>query len=448
MINAEIVSHPCSTSLKRYAMYNDTCKKFERNSMFNEAHSASNRFLLFSHLRNTIMIDSSFINRDFSDEGQFSLQILNQNKIENYIYSLDVLLEYLSKECQLSHNIIQRLHAQMNSTGHLIENGILQDIQQWTHLTDQMFHCETKIAIETVNNKKSLFDSESLADLHEEAYYIISYNIDQFGINLISDFQVIERINKDSIHSVLAAIKNEIIWFHSAKKSLPKDLDSCEVVFNSYSSGLFFHEFLGHFLETDHFYRSPLNRGKIWKFSRKLTIFENYRTLESFDDNGDPITKNIPLIRNGEILHLLSSRSDQQHSHNTGNGRRENLKMPVFTRMRSMFVQPGRTSEENHIKTINKGIYIHKIGMGEVNIFTGDFSVEVSQASLIESGKFTAPLEPFHLYLDIRHFFDKEIVFCSNSNEYHSLCGKKGATVKVKYISPSIIIKGLGNAIH
>ncbi|HEK9103814.1 hypothetical protein KFD70_26895 [Bacillus pfraonensis] len=429
-------------------MCNDICKKLERNSMFNEACNAPDRFLLFSHSRNTIMIDSSFINRDFSDEGQFSLQISNQNRIENFIYSSDVLLEYLSKEYQLPQNIIQRLHEQMNSNRDLIKNGILQDIQQWIHSIDQMFHCETKIAIETVSNKKSLFDSDSLAGLQEEAYYIISYNIDQFGINLISDFQVIERINKDSIHGVLAAIKNEINWFHSAKKSLPNDLDPCEVVFNSYSSGLFFHEFLGHFLETDHFFRSPLNRGNVRKFSKELTILENYNTSETFDDNGDPITKNISLIRNGEILHLLSSRSDQQHSHNTGNGRRENPKMPVITRMRSMFIQPGRTSEENHIKTINKGIYIHKIGMGEVNIFTGDFSVEVSQASLIESGKFTAPLEPFYLYLDVRHFFDKEIVFCSNSNEYHSLCGKKGATVKVKYISPSIIIKGLGNAIH
>lgn len=429
-------------------MYNDTCKKLERSSIFNEACNAHDRFLLNGHSRNTIMIDSVFINRNFSDERQFSLQILNQNKIENIIYSLDVLLEYLSKEYQLSKNIIQRLHAQMNSIGHLIESGTLQDIQKWIHLTDQTFHCETKIAIETISNKKSIVDFDSLAGLQEEAYYIISYNINQLGINLISDFQVIERINKDSIHSILAAIRNEINWFHSTKKSLPKDLDSYNVVFNSYSSGLFFHEFLGHFLETDHFFRSPLNREKVCKFSQELTILENYRILESFDDNGDPITKNIPLIRNGEILRLLSSRSDQQHSHNTGNGRRENLKMPVITRMRSMFVQPGRISEENHIKTINKGIYIHKIGMGEVNIFTGDFSVEVSQASLIESGRFTASLEPFHLYLDIRNFFDKEIVFCSNSNEYHSLCGKKGATVKVKYISPSIIIKGLGNAIQ
>lgn len=426
-------------------MYNDTCKKLEQN---NEVRNVPDRSLLFSHSRNTIMIDSSFINRDFSDERQFSLQILNQNKIENIIYSLDGLLEYLSKECQLPQNIIQRLYAQMNSTGHLIENGILQDIQQWIHSTDQIFHCETKIAIETVRNKRSLFDSGSFVGLQEEVYYIISYNVDQSCINLISDFQVIEKINKNRIHGVLSAIKNEINWFHSVKKSLPKELDSYEVVFNSYSSGLFFHEFLGHFLETDHFFRSPLYREKERKFSRQLTIFENYHTLETFDDHGDPITKNIPLIRNGEILHLLSSRPDQQYSHNTGNGRRENLKMPVITRMRSMFIQPGKASEENHIKTITKGIYIHKIGMGEVNIFTGDFSVEVSQASLIESGRFTVPLEPFHLYLDIRHFFDKEIVFCSNSNEYHSLCGKKGATVKIKYISPSIIIKGLGNAIH
>ena len=268
------------------------------------------------------------------------------------------------------------------------------------------------------------------------------------GINIISDFHVIERINKDSINSLLEIIKNEINWFHSTKKSLPKELDSYKVVFSSCSSGLFFHEFLGHFLETDHFFRSPLNRGRLWKFSRELTIFENYHTLEIFDDNGDPITKNIPLIKNGEILHLLSSRSDQQYSYNTGNGRRENLKMPVITRMRSMFIQPGNASEENYIKTINKGIYIHKIGMGEVNIFTGDFSVEVSQAHLIELGQLTVPLEPFHMYLDINKFLDKEIIFCNNSNEYHSLCGKKGATVKIKYNSPSIIIKGLGNAIH
>lgn len=429
-------------------MYNNTFKKLKQDSIFNEARKAPDRILLSCHSRNTTMIDSRFFNRNFSDEVQFSLQILNQNKSVNIIYSLDVLLEYLYKEYQMPQNIIQQLHIQMNSTGHLIENAILQEIQQWIHSIEQTFHFETKIAIETVSNKKMLYDFDSLADLQEEVYYIISYNIDQFSINIISDFHVLERINKDSIRRVLVTIKNEINWFYSTKKSLPKDIDSYKVVFNSYSSGLFFHEFLGHFLETDHFFRSPLNREKEWKFSRQLTIFENYNILESFDDNGDPITKDIPLIRNGEILHLLSSRSDQQHSHNTGNGRRGNLKMPVITRMRSMLVRPGRISEEKNIETINKGIYIHKIGMGEVNIFTGDFSVEVSRASLIETGQLTASLEPFHLYLDIRHFFDKEIVFCSNSNEYHSLCGKKGATVKVKYISPSIIIKGLGNAIQ
>lgn len=386
-------------------MYNDTCKKFERDSIFNEAHNAPDRFMLSCHSRNTTMIDSGFFNRNFSDEVQYSLQILNQNKSVSIIYSLDVLLEYLYKEYQLPQNIIQKLHTQMNSTGHSIENGILQDIQQWIHSIEQTFHFETKIAIETVSNKKILYDSDSLTGLQDEVYYIISYNIDQFGINLISDFHVLERINKDSIHRVLMKIKNEINWFFSTKKSLPKDLDSYKVVFNSYSSGLFFHEFLGHFLETDHFFRSPLNREKEWKLSRHLTIFENFHISETFDDNGDPITKNIPLIRNGEILHLLSSRLDQQHSHNTGNGRRENLRMPVITRMRSMFVQPGKTSEEKHIENINKGIYIHKIGMGEVNIFTGDFSVEVSHASLIEAGQITASIEPFHLYLDIRHFF-------------------------------------------
>ncbi|MFE4242013.1 metallopeptidase TldD-related protein [Peribacillus butanolivorans] len=416
--------------------------------MLNKTYKEFDNLILFMQSRNTIMIDSNNINREFSDEKEFSLQVINKDKVENVIYSLNVLLAHTSNQYNVSQKIIQEINKNMEIKNNKIENKILQKIQKWINLANETFNCETKVAIETVINKKILIDTTYSTSYFEENYYIISFNIDKSSVNLISDFQVTELINDDTVENVLDEIINEIKWSNYQKWKIPEFSDNYEVVFNSYSSGLFFHEFIGHFLETDHFIRSSLSKCEKRVLSKNLNVYENYNISQTFDDNGDPIIKNIHLIYNGEIINLLSSRWDNQNFKNSGNGRRGNLKLPVITRMRDMYIQPGLNSEGYYLKDIKKGIYIHKIGMGEVNIFSGDFSVEVSQGSLIESGQITKPLQPFYLYLDINKFLDKEIIVCSNSGEYNSLCGKKGSTVKVKYKSPSIIIKGLGDAIH
>ena len=77
----------------------------------------------------------------------------------------------------------------------------------------------------------------------------------------------------------------------------------------------------------------------------------------------------------------------------TGSGRRQSYKFAPASRMRNTYIEPGDSSLEEMLSTIDYGIYAKKMGGGSVMPGTGEFNFSVREPYLIEGGKVTKPLK-------------------------------------------------------
>jgi len=81
----------------------------------------------------------------------------------------------------------------------------------------------------------------------------------------------------------------------------------------------------------------------------------------------------------------LTSMKDGTRS--TGNGRRESYKHRPIPRMTNTMIEPGETDAGEILRETPKGLFVRKMGGGQVNTVNGDFVFEVSEGYLIENGK-------------------------------------------------------------
>jgi len=71
----------------------------------------------------------------------------------------------------------------------------------------------------------------------------------------------------------------------------------------------------------------------------------------------------------------------------TGNGRRESYRHRPIVRMTNTMILPGKDDPEKIVKSVEKGLFVKKMGGGQVNTVNGDFVFEVTEGYLIEKGK-------------------------------------------------------------
>jgi len=70
----------------------------------------------------------------------------------------------------------------------------------------------------------------------------------------------------------------------------------------------------------------------------------------------------------------------------TGNGRRESYQHQPIPRMTNTLIAPGDSRPEEVVRSVEKGLFVKKMGGGQVNTVNGDFVFEVSEGYLIENG--------------------------------------------------------------
>jgi len=170
--------------------------------------------------------------------------------------------------------------------------------------------------------------------------------------------------------------------------------------------GIFFHEAIGHSLEADGI------RKKVSCFWDKLgqpiaspvvslvddgTYRGGWGTV-NVDDEGRP-GRNTRLIDKGIcsafLQDTLNSRLLKMAA--TGNGRRESFRFMPIPRMTNTYLLAGESDPSDIIKSVDKGIYVVKIGGGNVQPATGRFVFSVNEGYMIEGGKVTRPLKGIQL---------------------------------------------------
>lgn len=160
--------------------------------------------------------------------------------------------------------------------------------------------------------------------------------------------------------------------------------------------GVLLHEAVGHGLEGD------FNRKGISAYSGRMgervasdlcTIVDdgtipNARGSLNIDDEGTPTQKNV-LIENGILRNYMMDKRNAKlmGTKSTGNGRRESYADITIPRMTNTYMLNGKSSPEEIIASVDKGLYAVNFGGGQVDITSGKFVFSASEAYLIENGK-------------------------------------------------------------
>ena len=173
------------------------------------------------------------------------------------------------------------------------------------------------------------------------------------------------------------------------------------VVISSQAGGTMIHEACGHALEADLVLKGgSVFAGKIGQkvAFEKVTVVDdgtlkNYRGTMNFDDEGNPTERTV-LIEDGILKGYMHSMltAKKMGVKPTGNGRRESYEHIPIPRMRNTFIEAGDTDPEEIISSVDKGILVVKMGGGQVDIVSGDFTFGVPKSYMIENGKITKKL--------------------------------------------------------
>jgi TldD protein len=155
------------------------------------------------------------------------------------------------------------------------------------------------------------------------------------------------------------------------------------------------HEAIGHGLEAD------LAQQGLSVYSKKIgqqvaspvvTVIDdatipNMRGSFSFDDEGTPSKRNV-LVKEGILVGYMYDKyfAMLNNTTSTGNGRRESYEHKPIPRMTNTLITPGNLPPEGIIKSVPDGLFVKKMGGGQVNTVTGDFVFEVLEGYVIENG--------------------------------------------------------------
>jgi len=233
--------------------------------------------------------------------------------------------------------------------------------------------------------------------------------------------------------------------------SKPAPAGEMQVVLGPGWPAILIHEAIGHGLEGD------FNRKKTSAFhdlvgrkvaSEGVTIIddgtlENKRGSLTIDDEGTPTEKTV-LIENGILKNFMQDRLNARlmNTRSTGNGRRESYKHVVMPRMRNTIMLNGNHSQDEMIKSVKKGIFAVSFGGGQVDITSGKFVFNCTEAYEIINGKVGSPIKGATLIGDGPSAL-KEVSMVGNDMMLDpgiGTCGKAGQGVPVGVGQPSLLI--------
>ena len=232
-------------------------------------------------------------------------------------------------------------------------------------------------------------------------------------------------------------------------ESRPAPAGRMAVVMAGEAGGTMVHEACGHGLEADIVQKElSVYAGKIGEpvASSLVTVVDD-ATIPNrygsfpFDDEGTEGQKTV-LIEQGKLRTYMYDRltAFRGGTEPTGNGRRESYQYNPIPRMTNTFIEPGEDSPEDIIKATSRGLYVKKMGGGQVNTTNGDFVFDVSEGYLIENGKITAPVRGATLTGNGPKVLQMIDMVGSDLGWAIGTCGKDGQGVPVGDAQPTIRI--------
>ena len=216
--------------------------------------------------------------------------------------------------------------------------------------------------------------------------------------------------------------------------------------------GVLLHEAIGHGLEGD-FIRKGTSAfsGMIGErvAAPGVTIVDDgslpgLRGSLSIDDEGTPTTRTT-LIEDGILKGFMQDRMNARllGVDATGNGRRESFAHAPMPRMTNTFMLGGKAQPEEIVADLKDGIYATNFGGGQVDITSGKFVFQCTEAYRVKNGKVGEPLKGVTLIGDgptvltqIRHVGND-----MKLDPGIGVCGKAGQGVPVGVGQPTVYVE-------
>jgi TldD protein len=220
----------------------------------------------------------------------------------------------------------------------------------------------------------------------------------------------------------------------------PAPSGALPVVLAGGSGGILFHEACGHGLEADHIVKdASVYTGMVGQqVASPLVTLVDDGTVGSewgtfaVDDEGRPAQRNV-LIEDGILTDYLWDylRARKEGRVSSGNGRRQTYQHLPMVRMTNTFLLPGSEDADEIVAQTPHGVYVAKLGGGQVNTTTGDFVFGTTEAYLIEGGKITEPLRDANLIGNGPEVLKRIDAVASDFSMTPGTCGKDGQSVPV-----------------
>lgn len=280
---------------------------------------------------------------------------------------------------------------------------------------------------------------------------------------------IIEKRNKlyTGMERKCFSVSSDKFWennspFEIANKALQQSLlmsnasasptGKMRVLFAGEAGGTILHEACGHSLEADIVNKDhSIYKDRIGEVvaNEKVTVVDdptipNLYGSYTYDDEGTPAKRNI-LIKNGVLKKYLTDvlSSTKYGIETTGNGRRESYKHIPVPRMSNTFILQGNVAFDSMLEQTENGIYVKKMGGGEVDPTSGDFVFNVLEGYIIKSGSITEPIRATTLAGNGPSVLKNILELGDNLVLESGVCGKSGQNVPVTDGQPSMLVKDL-----
>ena len=199
-------------------------------------------------------------------------------------------------------------------------------------------------------------------------------------------------------HAVHEAVRQALVNL----EAVPAPAGEMDVVLGPGWPGVMLHEAIGHGLEGD-FSRKQTSAfaGLMGQMvaAKGVTVVDDGTLAQrrgslSIDDEGTPTNRTV-LIEDGILVGYMQDRQNARlmGMKPTGNGRRQSHAHVPMPRMTNTYMLAGDRDPAEIIASVKNGIYAVNFGGGQVDITSGKYVFQVTEAYRIEGGKLGAPLK-------------------------------------------------------
>jgi TldD protein len=184
--------------------------------------------------------------------------------------------------------------------------------------------------------------------------------------------------------------------------AVPAPAGEMDVVLGPGWPGVMLHEAVGHGLEGD------FNRKQTSAFAglmgqqvaaKGVTVVDDgtiaaRRGSLSIDDEGTPTNRTV-LIEDGILVGYMQDRQNARlmRMRPTGNGRRESYAHVPMPRMTNTYMLAGGRDPAEILASVKNGIYAVNFGGGQVDITSGKYVFQCTEAYRLENGRLGAPIK-------------------------------------------------------